>query len=160
MDGTLIKNWNALVKPEDTVYHLGDFSFHRNVKSEGIMWRLNGKIHFIYGNHDKKRNMPQHNDQKFIHLGHYHELHVQDKEAKGGSQLIVLTHYAFRVWNKSHHGSFSLYGHSHGSLPDDPNSKSFDVGVDCHDYKPVSYEQVKAIMSKKNFTPIDHHGAK
>jgi hypothetical protein len=62
-----------------------------------------------------------------------------------------------RTWNKSHRGSWHLYGHSHGTLPDDPHSMSFDVGVDCHNYRPLSFEQVKAVMSKKLFKPIDHH---
>jgi len=64
-----------------------------------------------------------------------------------------------RVWNKSHHGAWHLYGHSHGTLPDDKNSLSFDVGVDCHNFTPINFEQVSAIMKKKNFKPIDHHGA-
>ena len=71
---------------------------------------------------------------------------------------IVLCHYAFRVWNKSHRGAWHLYGHSHGSLPDDPNSLSFDAGVDCHEFTPISYERVKEIMAEKRFLPVDHHG--
>jgi len=65
-----------------------------------------------------------------------------------------------RVWNKSHHGALNLYGHSHGSLPDDPHALAIDVGVDCHNFTPISFEQVKKIMSKKTFKPIDHHGEK
>jgi calcineurin-like phosphoesterase family protein len=49
------------------------------------------------------------------------------------------------------------YGHSHGSLPDDNKSLSFDVGCDSHNYRPISYDEVKKIMSKKTFKPIDHH---
>ena len=49
--------------------------------------------------------------------------------------------------------------HSHGSLADDPNSLSFDVGVDCHDFKPVSLDRVSEVMASKTFKPIDHHGA-
>jgi len=49
MHGTLISNWNKKVKPEDTVYHVGDFSFGWSRKYES---RLNGKIIHIRGNHD------------------------------------------------------------------------------------------------------------
>ncbi len=28
MDAALEKNWNETVKPNDKVYHLGDFAFH------------------------------------------------------------------------------------------------------------------------------------
>ncbi|MFK5004710.1 hypothetical protein ACI4AP_29375, partial [Klebsiella pneumoniae] len=72
-------------------------------------------------------------------------------------QRIVLCHYAMEVWNKSHHQAWHLYGHSHGSLPDNPNAKKFDVGVDCHNYTPLSYQDVKNIMARKNFKPFDHH---
>jgi calcineurin-like phosphoesterase family protein len=44
-----------------------------------------------------------------------------------------------------------LYGHSHGDLADDETSLSFDIGVDCHDFYPLSYEEVKAIMAKKKW---------
>ena len=62
-----------------------------------------------------------------------------------------------RVWNKSHHGAWQLYGHSHGSLPDDPNALSFDVGCMLFDYEPLEFEDVKKIMSNKNYKPVDHH---
>jgi hypothetical protein len=29
----------------------------------------------------------------------------------------VLCHYAMRVWNRSHHGAWHLYGHSQGESP-------------------------------------------
>lgn len=51
-----------------------------------------------------------------------------------------------------------LTGNSHGSLPDDPTQLRIDVGVDCHDFYPLSFSEVKQIMFKKNYLPIDHHG--
>jgi calcineurin-like phosphoesterase family protein len=64
-------------------------------------------------------------------------------------QLIVLHHYAQRVWNKSHYGSWHLYGHSHNKLPEIPGNLSFDIGVDGHQYQAWSYEEVKEKMSRK-----------
>jgi hypothetical protein len=46
-------------------------------------------------------------------------------------QPIWLSHYAHRVWMRSHHGAWHLYGHGHHSLPDDPHARSIDVGVDA-----------------------------
>lgn len=63
-----------------------------------------------------------------------------------------------RTWNKSHYGNWQLYGHSHGSLPEN-DSLSMDVGVDPNNYFPISFEQVSDRMSKKSFIPIDHHGS-
>jgi calcineurin-like phosphoesterase family protein len=54
-----------------------------------------------------------------------------------------------RRWLGSNRGNYHLYGHSHGSLPDDPNSLSIDVGVDCHNYKPISADRVRDIMRDK-----------
>jgi calcineurin-like phosphoesterase family protein len=62
-----------------------------------------------------------------------------------------------RVWNHSHHGSWHLFGHSHGTLTDDTDSLSLDVGVDCWGYSPVSMEQLDAKMATKTFKPVDHH---
>lgn len=158
MDETIIKNWNSVVTPKDTVWLLGDVSFYRDqAKTMAILNRLNGSVHLICGNHDV--------DSSGYVLGRFqsvrdlHEIKVQDPTARNGKyQPIVLCHYAMKVWNKSHRGSWQLYGHSHGSLKDDPHALQIDVGVDNHNYTPISYEQVKAIMSKKLYKPIDHHG--
>ncbi|MFT5024909.1 MAG: calcineurin-like phosphoesterase family protein, partial [Candidatus Azotimanducaceae bacterium] len=42
----------------------------------------------------------------------------------------------------AHHGNWHLYGHSHGTLPDLEDQLCFDVGVDCHDFYPLAYEDV------------------
>lgn len=49
MNECLIHNWNSVVAPEDTVYHLGDMGFGDLSEFRG---RLNGTIHLIKGNHD------------------------------------------------------------------------------------------------------------
>ena len=152
-DEALIRNWNNKVPQDGIVYHLGDFCFDED-EAKKIIERLNGQIFLIKGNHDRKINSYKH---MFGWVRDYYELKVDDPDARGGKQLIVLCHYAMRVWNKSHHGAFHCYGHSHGSLPDDPHSKSFDVGVDCHNYTPLSYREVKTIMKGKQYKPVDHH---
>lgn len=47
-DECLIQRWNALIAPNDDVYHLGDFG---NIE---IKKRLNGKVRLILGNHDDR----------------------------------------------------------------------------------------------------------
>jgi len=152
MNETIINNWNSVVKDGDLVYHLGDFCFGREDYHFDIVFRrLKGLIVFIKGNHDR---LAWANRRKFYAAyDSYHEIKVEGQD-------ITLCHYSMRVWNKSHHGALNLYGHSHGSLPDDPHALAIDVGVDCHNFTPISFEQVKKIMSKKTFKPIDHHGEK
>lgn len=52
MNKAIIERHNAIVKPEDTVWHLGDFALDdRLVKS--FLDKLNGRKILIPGNHDK-----------------------------------------------------------------------------------------------------------
>lgn len=147
MDNIMINNWNEVVQPEDEVFHLGDFSLGSNPASY-YLDRLNGKINLIVGNHEKSALREK---NRFYSINDLLEVSVE-------KQRIVLCHYAMKVWNKSHHGSWHLYGHSHGTLPDDPNALSLDIGVDCWNYRPVSIYQIRERMAKKDYKPSDHHG--
>jgi calcineurin-like phosphoesterase family protein len=148
MDEALIANWNARVHPGDIVYHLGDFAFKaKNNAIEEYIERLNGNIFLIFGNHDHKRAQKA---KGFIWTGYYHQIKIQ-------GQRIVLCHYAMRHWNQQHRGAWQLHGHAHGSLPDIPTLKQFDVGVDCWDYKPLSFEEVRAQMDTYTRKAVDHH---
>lgn len=156
MNRELVKRWNACVRPDDTIYCLGDFAFCPLGQAIGYAKALNGHKHLVFGNHDKRLRK----ERTFLELwestSDYKEIKVEDAEE--GQRLIVLCHYAFRVWNKSHHGSWDLYGHSHGSLKDDPHARSMDVGVDSvPGYRPISLPEVAAHMAKKDWKPIDHH---
>lgn len=156
MNEALIDNWNDVVKPTDVVYHLGDFAFLPYSDLKAIARRLNGEKHFIMGNHDKEISKNR-ND---LLSSHTFASITSYQEVKAEGHMICCFHYGQRVWNKSHHGSFHLYGHSHGSLP--PHGRSVDVGVDCKEitseYRPVSLDEVVAWMSKREFEQVDHHG--
>jgi calcineurin-like phosphoesterase family protein len=155
-DDALIKNWNDVVKDNDDVYHLGDVALSKYTHGylTELLDRLAGRIHLLRGNHDKgiEKGVDRFEEVRDIIVAK-----IADHEAQDGLRRIVLCHYAMRVWDRSHHGSWHLYGHSHGTLSEDPNSLSFDVGVDCCAYRPISYAEVKAIMSKKTWKQIDRH---
>ena len=142
MDAELIARWNSVVKPADTVYHLGDFAFGRAAKNiesvYNILEVLNGNKHLILGNHDNAKiaGLPQW--ESVAHM----------KDIKVENQKITLCHYAMRVWKHSNRGSWALFGHSHNKLKEN-DSLSFDIGVDCWDYYPVSFEQVRKRMEPK-----------
>jgi hypothetical protein len=53
-------------------------------------------------------------------------------------------------------GPWMLYGHSHGNLID-IGGKTIDVGVDCHNYRPISRGEVDAIMEMRENVSVDHH---
>lgn len=151
MDEALITNWNSVVRPGDLVYHLGDFSFHRLEKSVRIAKRLAGQKYLVLGNHDKRMRRERELMSQFVWARDLEQIDVD-------GQKIVLCHYAMLTWNQSHRGSWQLHGHSHGSLSEHPGALRLDVGVDPQKYYPVSFEQVREVMARKKFEPVDHHG--
>ena len=50
-DAELVRLWNATVKPDDTVWHLGDVLFGR--ESFATLGLLNGFKNLVMGNHDR-----------------------------------------------------------------------------------------------------------
>jgi len=148
MDEVLIERWNSLVRPGDIVWHLGDFALTKPEKVIEYRKRLTGQIHLILGNHDREKVVSKAGFASINKL----------KTVKIGETILVLCHFAMRVWDRQHYGSCQLYGHSHGTLKDDPNLRSMDVGVDCHQFYPISLETVLGVMKTKSWIPIDHHG--
>ena len=53
MDEALIRNWNAKVSDEDTVYVLGDISWYNDETTARIFNSLKGRKILIKGNHDR-----------------------------------------------------------------------------------------------------------
>lgn len=132
MDDELIERFNSLVKPGDTVYDLGDFSF---ANPKIYLPRLNGNIIRIKGSHDHDIKEPR---MLVIKVG-------EILDEYGDPMKITLCHYAMRSWEMSHYGSWALFGHHHGTL--EPYGLSFDVGVDCWNYYPVSLDEVAQKMA-------------
>lgn len=157
MDEAMIKRWNAKVNPEDTVYHMGDFAFLDAERIKKLIARLNGKIFLIFGNHDKTIKGSAELRSMFVKCCDYLEIYVSDPTHERGKQFIVLSHYAHLVWNKAHHGAWMIHGHSHGTLKYPIDGQILDAGTDVHNYEPISYREVKAIMSTKTIQKVDHH---
>lgn len=166
MDEILIENINKTVRSNDILWHLGDFCFKYQFKIEEYAERLNCKnIHIILGNHDKQLKK-----YSCSLLNHGIFKSIQNFfEGKINEQSMTLCHYAMRIWNKSHYGAWQLYGHSHGTLEDNPNALSIDVGIDTEwigqnfrhqRFLPYSFDEIVHIMSLKEWKSIDHHTGK
>lgn len=133
-DAELLRLHNEVVGDDDDVYYLGDVSFSRP-RLEHWMQHARGHKHLIRGNHDDKiawtgKGWASKNEALYLRVNGYR---------------VYLSHYSHRVWRNSHHGSFHLYGHSHGGLP--PHGRSMDVGVMLTGYRPVSIEEVASTLS-------------
>jgi calcineurin-like phosphoesterase family protein len=189
MDEQLIKNWNDHVLPKDDVFHMGDWAWREAGKYRE---RLNGNIHLTRGNHEAaaEKIKDRFNWVKDVYEVAIREFFTEEGKEWSEKQRIWLAHYAHRVWPRSHHGVWHLYGHSHGNLAD-TGDLSMDVGVDAvakllckerfrqmmlgprtgehllwdwkpfpEDYRPISFAEVKAIMSTRAFVARDHHTGK
>lgn len=158
MHSELVRRWNEVVTDRDTVYHLGDFALGKVDLAIEVATKLRGHKHIVWGNHDKHLRK----NAKFLALfesnADLKTVKLQDPDAPDGIRRIVLCHFPLLTWDRAHYGSWATHGHSHGNLPDDPHAFRVDVGVDCWDYRPVSYEQLKQRMAGKSFRPVDHHG--
>lgn len=60
-DRELVRRWNSIVKPKDTVWHLGDVYFTQNGHTP--LAQLNGIKHLVMGNHD---HFPMHIYQRYF----------------------------------------------------------------------------------------------
>jgi calcineurin-like phosphoesterase family protein len=149
-DEDIIKNWNAVVRPKDYVFHLGDFGFGASIEYiESVLHRLNGHLFFIKGNHDGKEQIELF--KKYgEYLGKLEEITVM-------KQMITLCHYRMDSWRNSHRGSWHLHGHHHCCHPDSKTKMIIDVGVMGHTMKPLSFSKIKTIMSKKEYVIEYHH---
>lgn len=130
-DQALIDGWNAVVGPDDTVWHLGDFALgpppERIVE---MLAALNGHKHLIVGNNDKAATLSA---PGWASVAHYAEIAVDERR-------LVLCHYAFRTWNGLGRGAINLHGHSHGRLK--PIPRQYDVGVDAQSLRPVTLAEI------------------
>lgn len=140
-DDTIINNFNRIVSENDTCYILGDISWNQSYeKYKNIFSRLNGKKYIILGNHDNKQNLIRCQKEGLI-------LSVKETQTvQIGKDRIVLSHFPMREWNGFYHNSYHLYAHTHGNIED--YKQSTDIGVDCWEYEPVSWEEVKEYIDK------------
>jgi len=120
MDEALIASINSRVSETDTLYHLGDFAFRGNDPA-AYRGRIRCRsIVLILGNHDPQTLAGVTKSEFSSLFAGVHSLLRIKPSLDGAAQQIMLCHYAMRVWDKIHHGSWHLFGHSHGTLPDDP----------------------------------------
>lgn len=150
MHESIVARWNEIVGLTDKVWFLGDLAYRVEDMAALVTLyaRLNGRIHMVWGNHDRRYARRLH-EYKQIHFESAHDL----TEIKFHGQRITLCHYAMRVWPGSHKGAWHLYGHSHGKLPE--HGASLDVGLPCWGYRPVSFERIEALL--KDRLPTQHH---
>lgn len=151
MNEALVANWNSVVKPDDHVYHLGDFCFGNVEKWNWCLepGRLNGHIHLILGNHDPDRVFRDGTlIERFDSIDFQKILIIE-------GWTVILNHFPFASFSNNYdHKVMALSGHTHvGQLSSSVESydklnamykpNQYDVGVDNNNFTPVSWAEVK-----------------
>lgn len=146
MNEHLIHMWNCTVRPNDIVYHLGDFCFGKH--NLAIAKRLHGKKRLIMGNHDTYANAD--------YLQYFEHLYG----AKFWEQCL-LTHIPVHYGNiNGYRCKLNVHGHMHSKIvlhptydyydqkefPIDP--RYFNVSVERHALTPVHADIIKDYINK------------
>ena len=147
-DKILIDNWNSVIGPDDTVFHLGDFGFGGYPFWASIRAQLNGHIILVIGNHDWK-NLTANSRLLFDEC-------VSQARILIGNREVYLNHFPYLCFShqnpKNENYSIQLFGHVHSGPLSDGSDISrleycfptqYDVGVDNNNFKPISWLEVK-----------------
>ena len=150
MDEVLIKNWNATVSKDDTVYILGDFCYKSGRPPQEYLEKLNGHKILIVGNHDGSiiKNIRA--------LKEYFDEITSYKEIYEKGTQIILCHYPMAEWNGFFHDSIHLYGHIHNNTRNDAYkimsqiANSYNVGADILEFAPQTLDNVIKLNKEFN----------
>lgn len=141
MNYVLLDNWLETVSNKDTVYHLGDVFWSRQV-GKHIMPQLTGKIIFLIGNHDKvlialSKEYPQHT---YIGLGNEKRPSIEGQLSITSPVVAFLSHRPKDETIWSRRGRYHFHGHTHDKLPSQGNR--FNVSVEQINYKPIEITEL------------------
>ena len=156
MTEVMISKWNSVVKPEDTVKYLGDFSLSKAALI--YVSQLNGIKDLIAGNHDhthpahaKKPDRIKRMTEQYLEAG-FNSVKLED-EVQIGSHRVVLHHMPYSgdhgkeryaQYRPKDNGLYLLHGHVHEKWK--VRGKMINVGVDVWDFFPVSQTQIEGIL--------------
>lgn len=142
MNETIIKNWNETVTPDDQIYVLGDFFLGTDEEFiRRTLWRLNGQIYLIYGNHDTPAKIKLY--EKTCGLVHCEGYATKIKYKK---REFYLSHYptlTAGLEQDPNRAVINLFGHTHSKekfYEDRPYM--YNVAADAHDNRPVSIDTI------------------
>jgi len=151
MNETIINNHNERVKKDDTIIINGDFCFRNSlngkqgegspIHSKNYIERLNGRLIFVKGNHDGHNSLDTKIEKLVLTIGGIH---------------INVCHNPKNaiVQDEQYYYPLNLIGHIHEKwvtqeiFKNNKYSLLLNVGVDVHKFRPISFDEVKAIFDK------------
>jgi calcineurin-like phosphoesterase family protein len=141
MNEAMVKEWNDLIGPEDTVYILGDVAFMSGYNASLILKRLNGIKILVEGNHDRKTLLDPHFRKQFKEVHQYLSVNYEGTK-------VVMFHYPIAEWDQMHRGSVHLHGHLHGGVSGMEKYRCRDMGMDATGMIAITMEDAIASAMK------------
>lgn len=155
-DECLVQNWNDTVRPDDQVWHLGDFAMGGEQNALAMVRKLNGIKHLITGNHDHvwPGLRTSHRSQVKWIVGGWRSVQAYARKRIAG-QNVMLCHFPYQgdhtgedrysEYRLPDQGRWLLHGHVHTAWA--VRERQINVGVDVWGMKPVSLEEITAVIT-------------
>lgn len=154
-DAAIIENWNRVVKPEDSIYLLGDLMLNDNEGGITKLNQLNGTIYYIRGNHcsDARCTLYKERTHMIPLYGQFETSWAAVQKINGYhfylSHYPTMTSYLENMAPLKHH-LINLHGHTHSKskfYQDIPFM--YNVALDAHNNTPVSFDEIIADIEAK-----------
>lgn len=146
-DRYILDRYHGLPRGSE-LWVLGDVAWTKETLEEFFRVTSHLMVHLVRGNHDDKLAWKARSRFASAHEAVYLKRQIGSETVK-----LYLSHYAHRTWRNSCHGAYHFHGHSHGALP--RLGRSMDVGVNVHQYRPISLIDAVTGLSGSPLTP--HH---
>lgn len=165
MNFEMVRRWNAIVRPEDEVWVLGDFTMNFP-SAEQFFPLLQGSIHLVAGNHDKCHPAAQkgRKEKQALMTDQYLKLGFKSVQTSASHRIgktdVLLHHFPYRgegdpnarqeyVERYTEHrpinrGQWLLHGHVHHHWKF--KGRGINVGVDVWDFSPVPEATLQRII--------------
>ncbi len=134
MDAAMIERWNAVVKPEDHVWHLGDVAM-RTHAMRAIVPQLHGHKRLLRGNHD------------IFATADYVKVGFKEVAAYRVIDNVICSHIPIHELSLKLQWLGNIHGHIHERPSFGP--RYLNVSVEQTDYRPITLEDAKARLRKQ-----------
>ena len=136
-DREMIARWNATVRPQDIVYHLGDVAMPWEAIAS--LRGCQGRLRVILGNHDPAKQR----DQKYLW--------------DAGVEKVYGMKRLFDCWlthapcHPSTLGGPKVLGNIHGHIheKESPPGPYFNASVERINYTPIDFEEVRELLKQR-----------
>jgi calcineurin-like phosphoesterase family protein len=159
-DEEVIARWNAVVRPDDFVWHLGDVGLGKELGVLACASHLNGVKHLVTGNHDLA--WPGHRDSRKhqrLWLDYFESVQAFAK-VRIAAQTVLLSHFPYEhggdhtteerypQFRLPDLGGWLLHGHTHQPQRMD-GPRSVHVGLDAWGLRPASDTEIAALIREE-----------